>query len=164
MVSNLAGVRWIPSDGGLISADGDRLARHEIVAVYLDRHIVQDSGYLESMLESFPGMGGCPAVARVMFEDVEIVNALGKGVVPYVKGSTLVIKAEGDEIKVPLNDGESDDPLTYTDFGAAITEANIQDLYDSVVDDLALTFTIEDPQGGGRTLSAPIAAIYLLQR
>jgi hypothetical protein len=73
-----------------------------------------------------------------------------------------VIKAEGDEILVPLDDGESGYALEYTEVGSAIRDAkaDISDLYNTVVDDLALTFTIEDPQGDDRTLSAPIAAIY----
>jgi hypothetical protein len=114
------------------------------------------------MLENIVGNDGCAAVTRVMFEDREIDQALGKGVVPHVIGNTLVIKAEGDEILVPLDDGESGYALEYTEVGGAIgdAKADISDLYNTVVDDLALTFTIEDPHGDGRTLSAPIAAIY----
>jgi hypothetical protein len=162
VVSNLAGTRWMPVDGGLISADGDRLERHEIVSVALDSYSIQESGYLESMLENIVGSDGCAAVTRVMFEDREIDQALGKGVVPHVIGNTLVIKAEGDEILVPLDDGESGYALEYTEVGGAIRDAraDISDLYNTVVDDLALTFTIEDPHGDDRTLSAPIAAIY----
>jgi hypothetical protein len=162
VVSNLAGTRWMPVDGGLVSADGDRLERHEIVSVALESYGVQESGYLESMLENFVGNDGCPAVTRVMFEDREIEQALGKGVVPHVIGNTLVIKAEGDEIQVPLDDGESGYALSYEEVGGAIrdAEANIDDLYNTVVEDLALTFRIEDPSGDERTLSAPIAAIY----
>jgi hypothetical protein len=162
VVSNLAGTRWMPIDGGLISADGDRLERHEIVSVALDSYSIQESGYLESMLENIVGNDGCAAVTRVMFEDREIDQALGKGVVPHVIGNTLVIKAEGDEILVPLDDGESGYALEYTEVGGAIRDAkaDISDLYNTVVDDLALTFTIEDPHGDNRTLSAPIAAIY----
>jgi hypothetical protein len=162
VVSNLAGTRWMPVDGGLISADGDRLERHEIVSVALDSYSIQESGYLESMLENIVGNDGCAAVTRVMFEDREIDQALGKGIVPHVIGNTLVIKAEGDEILVPLDDGESGYALEYTEVGGAIRDAkaDISDLYNTVVDDLALTFTIEDPHGDNRTLSAPIAAIY----
>jgi hypothetical protein len=162
VVSNLAGTRWMPVDGGLISADGDRLERHEIVSVALDSYHVQESGYLESMLENIVGSDGCAAVTRVMFEDRAIEQALGKGVVPHVVGNTLVIKAEGDEIHVPLDDGESGYALEYTEVGGAIGDAKIKidDLYNTVVEDLALTFTIEDPHGDDRTLSAPIAAIY----
>jgi hypothetical protein len=162
VVSNLAGTRWMPVDGGLITADGDRLERHEIVSVALESYAIQESGYLESMLENIVGNDGCPAVTRIMFEDREIEQALGKGVVPHVIGNTLVIKAEGDEIQVPLDDGESGYALSYEEVGGAIrdAEADIDDLYNTVVDDLALTFRIEDPHGDERTLSAPIAAIY----
>jgi hypothetical protein len=38
-------------------------------------------------------------------------------------------------------------------------KADISDLYNTVVEDLALTFWIEDPHGDERTLSAPIVAI-----
>jgi hypothetical protein len=114
------------------------------------------------MLENIVGDDGCPAVTRVMFEDREIDQALGKGVVPHVIGNTLVIKAEGDEILVPLDDGESGYALEYTEVGGAIgdAKADISDLYNTVVEDLALMFRIEDPHGDVRTLSAPIAAIY----
>lgn len=149
VVSNLAGTCWMPIDGGLISADGDRLERHEIVSVALASYSIQASGYLESMLENIVGNDGCAAVTRVMFEDREIDQALGKGVVPHVIGNTLVIKAEGDEILVPLDDGESGYALEHTEVGGAIRDAkaDISDLYNTVMDDLALTFTIEDPQG-----------------
>jgi hypothetical protein len=162
VVSNLAGTRWMPVDGGLIGADGDRLERHEIVSVALDSYHVQESGYLQSMLENIVGSDGCAPVTRVMFEDREIEQALGKGAVPRVIGNTLVIKAEGDEILVPLDDGESGYALEYTEVGSAINDAkiDISDLYNTVVEDLALTFRIEDPHGDERTLSAPIAAIY----
>jgi hypothetical protein len=162
VVSNLAGTRWMPLDGGLITADGDRLERHEIVSVALDSYSIQESGYLESMLENIVGDDGCSAVTRVMFEEREIEQALGKGVVPHVIGNTLVIKAEGDEILVPLDDGESGYALEYTEVGSAINDAkvNVEDLYNTVMEDLALTFRIEDPHGDERTLSAPIAAIY----
>ncbi|WP_114947270.1 hypothetical protein [Microvirga calopogonii] len=162
VVSNLAGTSWMPVDGGLIAADGDRLERHEIVSVTLDSYHVQESGYLQSMFENIVGSDGCAPVTRVMFEDREIDQALGKGLVPHVVGNTLVIKAEGDEIHVPLDDGESGYALEYTEVGGAIGDANVKidDLYNTVVEDLALMFTIEDPHGDSRTLSAPIAAIY----
>jgi hypothetical protein len=114
------------------------------------------------MLENIVGNDGCSAVTRIMFGDREIEQALRKGVVPHVIGNTLVIKAERDEIHVPLDDRESGYALEYTDVGNAIrdAEANIDDVYNTVVEDLALTFRIEDPNGGERTLSAPIAAIY----
>jgi hypothetical protein len=44
------------------------------------------------MLENIVGSDGCAPVTRVMFEDREIDQALGKGVVPHVVGNTLVIK------------------------------------------------------------------------
>jgi hypothetical protein len=162
VVSNLAGTRWMPVDSGLITADGDRLERHEIVSVTLESYGIQESGYLESMLENIVGNDGCSAVTGVMFEDREIAQALGKGVVPHVIGNTLVIKAEGDEIQVPLDDGESGYALSYEEVGVAIRDAkaDIDDLYNTVVEDLALTFRIDDPSGDERTLSAPIAAIY----
>jgi hypothetical protein len=114
------------------------------------------------MLENIVGNDGCAPVTRVMFEDREIDQALGKGGVPHVVGTTLVIKAEGDEIHVPLDDGESGYALEYTEVGSAIRDAKVEidDLYNSVLEDLALMFRIEDPQGDDRTLSAPIAAIY----
>jgi hypothetical protein len=162
VVSNLAGTRWMPVDAGLITADGDRLERHEIVGVALESYGVQESGYLESMLEDVVGDDGCLAVKRVMFEAREIEQALRQGVVPRVIGNTLVIKAEGDGILVPLDDGESGYALSYEDVGSAINDAkvNVEDLYNTVVEDLALTFPIEDPHGDERMLSAPIAAIY----
>jgi hypothetical protein len=93
-------------------------------------------------------------VTRVIFGDREIEQALGKGVVPRVIGNTLVIKAEGDEIQVPLDDGESGYVLSYEEVGGAIrdAEADIDDLYNTVVEDLAPTFRIEDPRGDERTL------------
>jgi hypothetical protein len=36
VVSNLAGTRWMPVEGGLISADGNHLERYEIVSVVLE--------------------------------------------------------------------------------------------------------------------------------
>jgi hypothetical protein len=69
VVSNLAGTHWMPINGGLITADGHRLERHEIVSVALDSYSIQESGYLESRLENIVGDHGCPAVTRVMFED-----------------------------------------------------------------------------------------------
>lgn len=162
VVSNLASTRWMPFNGGLISAEGDRLERHEIVSVALDSYHVQESGYLQSMLEDIVGGDGYAPVTRVMFEDREIDQALGKGVVPHVVGNTLVIKAEGGEIHVPLDDGESGYALEYTEVGSAIGDAKVKidDLYNTVVEDLAVMFAIEDPHGDDRTLSAPIAAIY----
>jgi hypothetical protein len=128
--SNRAGTRWMPVESGLISADGDRLERHEIVSAALESYGVQQSGYLEPMPENIVGNDGCSAVTRVMFEDRELEQALGKGVVPLVIGNTLVIKTEGDEIQVPLDDGESGYALSYEEVGGAIrdAEANIDEL------------------------------------
>ncbi|KFG69508.1 hypothetical protein [Microvirga sp. BSC39] len=69
---------------------------------------------------------------------------------------------EGDEILVPLDDGESGYALEYTEVEGAIGEAktDISDLHNTVVEDLALMFRIEDPHGDEKTLSAPITAIY----
>jgi hypothetical protein len=48
----------------------------------------------------------------------------------------------------------------YAEVGAALGNADFDDLYDTIVEDLALKFSIVDPKGGGRSLTAPISAIY----
>jgi len=159
-VSNLAGTRWIPQDGGLISAAGDRLELHDIVGVAVDTYGSQEGGYLPSMLEPLYGQGGCPEIMRILFEQNAIFQVFGEEHVSVVVGNTLVINAEGDELKVPLDDGESGYELNFSDVGESLKLAEIDDLLNTVVDDLALTFTIRNPHGNRRTLTVPIPAIY----
>jgi hypothetical protein len=121
-VANMAGTRWMPKGNGLISAEGDRLELHEIVSLSLESYGVQDGGYLESMLESSYSQGGCPEVARILFDVGEIEYILGRETIPFVVGNTLLIKAEGDEIQVPLDDGLGSPPQASI---TAVTSASI---------------------------------------
>ncbi len=134
-------------DGEILLADGSRIRPHEAISAHL-------SDFYVSLLKSpraTTALDGIPLLRKHNMQ-----RAFGKDALSTLTHATLTVRANDEEITVDLGSG-NEEFLTVSETIAESDE--IVALKSSVVQDIALTLTMEEPEGE-TTVTASLDAIY----